>query len=107
MFAARPVQAVESTSRPWSGSDLAGIQEDEMPLHFKSFRTRLLVLFLGLLAIVQIAAFLIVNTATTNSARRQIDSALVTTAESFRELLKERTGSLLVAARLLSASLQG
>ena len=102
MFAARPVQAVESTSRPWSGSDLAGIQEDEMPLHFKSFRTRLLVLFLGLLAIVQIAAFLIVNTATTNSARRQIDSALVTTAESFRELLKERTGSLLVAARLLS-----
>jgi adenylate cyclase len=73
-----------------------------MPLHFKSFRTRLLVLFLGLLAVVQIAAFLIVNTATTRSARGQIDAALVTTAESFRELLKERSSSLLVAARLLS-----
>jgi len=73
-----------------------------MPLHFKSFRTRLLVLFLGLLAVVQVAAFLIVNTATTRSARGQIDAALVTTAESFRELLKERSSSLLVAARLLS-----
>lgn len=73
-----------------------------MPLHFKSFRTRLLVLFLGLLAVVQVAAFLIVNTATTRSARGQIDAALVTTAESFRKLLKERSSSLLVAARLLS-----
>ena len=73
-----------------------------MQLHFKSFRNRLLVLFLGLLAIVQVSAFFIVNTAATNSARKQIDAALVTTSGSFRELLEERTASLLVAARLLS-----
>jgi adenylate cyclase len=73
-----------------------------MQLHFKSFRNRLLVLFLGLLATVQVSAFFIVNTAATNSARKQIDAALVTTSGSFRELLAERTASLLVAARLLS-----
>ncbi len=73
-----------------------------MQLHFKSFRNRLLVLFLGLIAVVQVAAYFIVNTAATNSARNQIDSALITTAGSFKELLEERTSSLLVAARLLS-----
>ncbi len=73
-----------------------------MQLHFKSFRNRLLVLFLGLIAVVQVAAFFIVNTAATNSARNQIDSALITTSGSFKELLEERTSSLLVAARLLS-----
>lgn len=73
-----------------------------MSFHFKSFRNRLLVLFLGLFTIVQVAIFAIVNTAATNNARDQIDAALVTTAGSFKKVLEERTSSLLVAARLLS-----
>lgn len=62
----------------------------------------MLVLFLGLFAIVQVAVYAIVNTAATNNARDQIDAALVTTAGSFKKVLEERTSSLLVAARLLS-----
>jgi adenylate cyclase len=94
--------AAKSTSAHNHHKNGIGETLDTMRFHFKSFRNRLLALFLGLLAVVQVAAFLIVNTAATRSARTQIDAALKTTAESFRELLHERTGSLLVAARLLS-----
>jgi adenylate cyclase len=72
-------------------------------VQFRSFKTRLLVLFLGLLTAVQIVAFVTVIVANIGSARDQIDRALEDTARTFRTLMQERTHSLLVAARLLSA----
>lgn len=71
-------------------------------MQFRSFKTRLLVLFLGLLTAVQLVAFVIVIAANTGSARDQIDLALEDTARTFHTLMQERTRSLLVAARLLS-----
>ncbi|MBI2413691.1 MAG: HAMP domain-containing protein [Deltaproteobacteria bacterium] len=72
------------------------------PFRFKSFRTRILVFFLGLLVLVQAAVFISVNTASIKSARFQIDDALKITAGVFGRIMTEREARLLEAARLLS-----
>ncbi len=69
---------------------------------FQSFKTRILVFFLGLLVIVQAAIFLSVNTASITNAEQQIEDALQVTASVFERLVKERIQGLLEAARLLS-----
>jgi adenylate cyclase len=69
---------------------------------FRTFQARLLALFLGLFAVVLVAAFLLVNAAHTRNARRQIDDALEVGAGVFHRLIAERTARLVEAARLLS-----
>lgn len=72
------------------------------PFRFKSFRTRILVFFLGLLVLVQAAVFISVNTASIKNARIQIDETLKITASVFGRIMNEREARLLEAARLLS-----
>jgi len=69
---------------------------------FRSFRTRILVFFLGLLVLVQAGAFFAVNTANIENARRVLDDALVVTASVFKRQIDERSRQLQLAARLLS-----
>ncbi len=69
---------------------------------FRSFKTRILVFFLGLIVIVQATIFLSVNKAGTTNAEQQIEDALQVTASVFERLIKERNQGLLEAARLLS-----
>lgn len=70
---------------------------------FHSFRTRILVFFLGLLVLVQAGVFIAVNTANENSARTVIDEALLVAASVFDRQLTARSHELLLAARLLSS----
>lgn len=70
---------------------------------FKSFRTRLLVLFAGLLVLALAASFLAVHRASVANARRVIATDLEQDAAVFRRLLGERTQHLVEAARLLSS----
>lgn len=74
-----------------------------LQFQFRSFRTRILVFFLGLLILVQAAVFLAVNTANIKNARTQIDDALQVTAGVFGRLIRERNQRLLEAVRLLSS----
>lgn len=70
---------------------------------FKSFQTRLIVFFGGLLVMVLAASFLAVHEASVDNARRVIAADLGQDAAVFRRLLGERTQHLLEAARLLSS----
>lgn len=70
---------------------------------FKSFRTRLIVFFAGLLVLVLAASFLAVHEASVDNARRVIATDLGQDAAVFRRLLGERTQHLLEAARLLAS----
>jgi signal transduction histidine kinase len=71
-----------------------------MPL--RSFQARLLVFFLGLLLLVQLLAFLVVNAANTEETRRALQHDLETGGRVFSRLIKARTERLSEAARLLS-----
>jgi len=72
-------------------------------MRFHSFRSRLLVFFLGLFVLVQAAALYAVHAANVRNARSQIDDALEVGAGVFGRLIEERTRRLVEAARLLSA----
>ncbi len=69
---------------------------------FSSFRTRLTVFFVGLLLVVQGAAFVIVDFANSHFARQQINAELEVDARVFARLLASRTAQSVQAARLLS-----
>jgi len=69
---------------------------------FHSFRTRLTVFFVGLLLVVQGAAFVIVDLANSHYARQQINTELEVDARVFDRLLAGRRAELIQAARLLS-----
>jgi adenylate cyclase len=69
---------------------------------FRSFRTRLTVFFVGLLLLVQGAAFVAVDLANSRNARRQINAELEVDARVFDRLLASRTAQSTQAARLLS-----
>ncbi|MDP7165003.1 MAG: adenylate/guanylate cyclase domain-containing protein [Alphaproteobacteria bacterium] len=71
-------------------------------LRFRSFRTRLTVFFVGLLLLVQGAAFIAVDLANSRNARRQINAELEVDARVFARLLASRTAQSTQAARLLS-----
>ena len=73
-----------------------------MNLNFRSFRTRILVFFLGLLILVQVVAFISVNAANHRNARQEIDNSLEVTSGVFQQLIATRNQRLLEAARLLS-----
>ena len=69
---------------------------------FSSFRIRLTVFFVGLLLVVQGAAFVIVDFANSHFARQQINAELEVDARVFARLLASRTAQSVQAARLLS-----
>jgi len=66
------------------------------------FQARILVFFLGLLLLVQVLAFLVVNAANTEETRRALNDDLVVGGRVFGRLIKARTERLSEAARLLS-----
>lgn len=69
---------------------------------FNSFRTQLLLLFIGLLSVVLVAVFIAVNQANENHARRHLEESLQVTARSFLQTLAARQRILFDKARLLS-----
>ena len=74
-----------------------------MPLHFTSFRARILAFVAGLLVVVQGAVLIAVNAANLREARRHIDEALQLTASAFGRSIRAREQILVEKARLLSA----
>ena len=69
---------------------------------FRSFRSRMLVLVVGLVLVTQAVAFLLVSFANTRNATRQIAANLEVGAGVFRRLIDERSTGLIANARLLS-----
>ena len=72
-------------------------------LAFRSFRTRLITFFVGLLFLALTAFFLAVNKANIDNANRVITADLEEDAAVFSRLFSDRTRGLLEAARLLSS----
>ena len=70
---------------------------------FRSFKTRIIVLVLGLLALVQVVGFLVVDNATTRSVRGRMTDELRVGARVFERHMDTRTQQLTQVARLLSA----
>lgn len=70
---------------------------------FKSFQTRLIVLFGGVLALALATTFLAVQRASIANAHRVVETNLREDAAVFRRLLDEQTWHLLEAARLLAS----
>ena len=60
-------------------------------MRFKSFQSRVVVLFLGLLAVVQAAGFLAVSAAMSRSARAQVRDDLEVGGKVFKRLIGTRT----------------
>ena len=67
-----------------------------------SFRTQLLLLFIGLLSLVLVAVFIAVNQVNEANARRHLEESLQITARSFQQTLAARQRILFDKARLLS-----
>jgi adenylate cyclase len=72
-------------------------------LVFRSFRTRLIAFFVGLLFLALAASFLAVNQANIDNAERVITADLAEDAAVFSRLFSDRARGLLEAARLLSS----
>ena len=71
-------------------------------MSFRSFQARLLVFFLGLLLVVQVLVFLVVNAATTQETRAAMMEDLAVGSKVFGRLIASRTDRLAEAARLLA-----
>ena len=69
---------------------------------FTSFRARIVVFFLGLLTLMQILAFIVVDAANTQDAQAQVNAELLVGGRVFNRLIRARTQQLGEAARLLS-----
>jgi PAS domain S-box-containing protein len=69
---------------------------------FRSFQTRIVVSFLVLITLVQVGAFLAVDSAITQSARVHVKAQLATAARVFDQVIDARNRRLLEAARILS-----
>lgn len=72
-------------------------------MHFRSFQTRVFVLFVGLLLPVMAIVYLAVNTVNIGNARDVIENNLSVTASVFRSRIESRNQRLVEAARLLSS----
>ena len=70
---------------------------------FQRFRTRLLVLMLGLLGLTQAATYLIVTQANRTTAVTAINAALARGVQQFEAISARREADLLLAARLMAA----
>ncbi len=71
-------------------------------MRFRSFQSRIVVFFLGLLALVQGSTFLAVSVAMTRNVRAQIHDELAVGSKVFLRLVDARTQQLANATRLLS-----
>jgi signal transduction histidine kinase/ActR/RegA family two-component response regulator len=71
-------------------------------IRFRSFRSRVLAFFLGLLLLGQLLAFVVVNAANTRNARQKVVEELLVGGRVFDRLYASRTQQLAEAARLLS-----
>jgi hypothetical protein len=71
-------------------------------MRFRSFQGRILLLFLGLLALIQVIAFVVVDTANTRNARAQLRDELLVGGRVFGRLIHVRTQQFAEAARILS-----
>jgi PAS domain S-box-containing protein len=69
---------------------------------FRSFQTRIIVSFFALITLVQIGAFIAVNSAITRSARTYAKAQLATAANVFTQVIDARNRRLIEAARILS-----
>lgn len=70
--------------------------------HFKSFRSRILTFFLGLLLLVQFVSLYLVDIANTRNANNLIGESLLTTVQAFHNRLDSRNDALTLAGRTLS-----
>jgi len=71
-------------------------------LQFKSFRSRILTFFLGLLLLIQLSSLYLVNVANTQNANTLIGEALLTTVQAFHNSVTTHNNALILAGRLLS-----
>jgi hypothetical protein len=69
---------------------------------FRSFQTRIVVSFLALITLVQVGAFIAVNSAITRSARAHVNAQLATAAKVLTQVIDARNRSLVQGARILS-----
>lgn len=72
-------------------------------LRFRSFRATLLTLFLGAVAIVQIATFAVVAVVNQREARVEIESDLQAAARAFQRVIEERTTSLVISTQAVAS----
>ena len=70
---------------------------------FRSLQTRILVLFLLLMVVVQIGGFLLINTVGGTAARKTVGDDLIAGAREFDRLLEQDTQRIVQGARLMSA----
>ncbi len=73
------------------------------PFRFRRFRTRLLVLLLGLLGISQAVTYVLVTRANRTTAITAINEALARGVNQFASIAERRKADLLLAARLMAA----
>src|SRR5262245_6253662 len=73
-----------------------------MKLHFRRFRSRLVVVFLGLFAVIQVTGYLAVAAFVRTSARQHVEEELRLTSSFFARQLDDRARQLVAATRLLS-----
>jgi len=73
-----------------------------MGLHFHRFRSRLVVVFLGLFALIQATGYVAVSAFVRASARHTVDEELRLASTLFARQLEVRTQQLVAATRLLS-----
>ena len=72
-------------------------------MRFQSFQGRILVFFLGLLLVMQVIIFLVVDVAVTADARRHVEEELRVAAGVLGRLIEDRTRTLATAAVLASS----
>ena len=71
-------------------------------VRFRSFRGRLVIVFVGLFAVIQATCFLVVAVAVRTSARKEINEELRLAGTLFTRQLDSRSRQLAAATRLLS-----
>lgn len=72
-------------------------------IRFKSFQSRIVFFFVGLISLVQCLVFFTVDAINTRHARTQIERALAAGAGNFRRMMDLRTVQLLESVRILSS----
>ncbi|HXD98652.1 MAG TPA: cache domain-containing protein [Candidatus Acidoferrum sp.] len=73
-----------------------------MRFHFRSFRSRLVVVFLGLFALIQATGYVVVAAFVRTSARHHVEEELRLASTLFARQLDDRSRQLVAATRLLS-----
>jgi len=71
-------------------------------MHFRSFRSRLVVVFLGLFAVIQATGYVVVAAFVRASARQHVEEELRLASTLFARQLDDRSRQLVAATRLLS-----